>query len=130
MIDLDELRKLAEAATPGPWETRYDGYEDIDADDIISGELEDDELPEEITVGAGSYLTSPGHYLSSDRILDYDTSSHSAGDFHFPVANAEFIAAANPKVILELIERVREAEGALVELDDEFTRFQEEVCDD
>ena len=69
MIDLDELQKLAEAATPG----------EIYSESLIA---------------------------------------------------RKFQAKFRPAVALELIERVWQAESALVELDDEFTRYQEEFGND
>lgn len=102
MIDLDELRKLAEAATPGPWSADHNGnprnYEDW--------------------YGA-TLLSAP--YSQGQANL-----ARNLGSIDESAADAEFIAAANPATVLALIERVRETEGALVELDDEFAQYQEE----
>jgi len=90
MIDLDELRKLAEAATPGPWEWEEpsdDSYP-VGDESLVTTWNEEDGYPK-------SVVTSWGH--------DADGVTASAED-------RAFIAAAYPQAVLELIERVRVAE--------------------
>lgn len=86
MIDLDELRKLAEAATPGPW--------------LIDSVREETDF--------GSYSVHGIKGVAPTRWYSDSDMAHTALDtLDYP--DAEFIAAANPQVILELIERVRQA---------------------
>ncbi|GAB3484333.1 ead/Ea22-like family protein [Azotobacter salinestris] len=86
MADIENLKRLAEAATPGPWSV---GDANRDERDIgIHG------------VGEGSIV--------ADVCVDV------WGD---PDANADFIAAANPAAILELIAE-NEALKARLEVDD------------
>ena len=76
----EELRKLAEAATPGPW-NYYD-------DSLSTGRIE--------IVALGKTVT---------RI--YRSVPEEDG------ANAEFIAAANPKTVIALLDTI-EAQAALL----------------
>ena len=86
-IDLDELQKLAEAATPGPWV----------ADPPRAWDTDDD----------GGYQMQ-----SSLRVMDAGSITwDDHGGEVFRPEDAEFIAAANPQATLELIERMREAEA-------------------
>ena len=78
MLDLDELQKLAEAATLGPWTHQPYGPQNQNGD--YSG---------------GEVFDGHGEYLFHD-VRDED---------------GEFLVAAQPQVILELIERVREVEA-------------------
>jgi len=71
-----ELRKLAEAATQGPW---------------IAGDDEDSDYYLVGPPSFGTIVTNPVVQLHA-------------------LNNAEFIAAANPAAILELIDRVEKAE--------------------
>jgi hypothetical protein len=78
MIDLQELKRMAKLATPGPWGISKDGQ----------------------TVTSNQYhpvvrLAEPFHRQCK----------HGTGQ------DAEFIAAANPQAILELIERLERAEA-------------------
>ena len=110
-VDLNELERLAKAATPGPWDlepirsegcygsgpncsTGFDSYE-IRAD--------------------GSVLLDA---LNSDAALvseDWDGGALYAWD-EIGQRNLSFIAAANPVVVLELVRRLREAEGYVTAL--------------
>ena len=91
MSDLDELERLARAATPGPWEVDGDGR-DICG---FAGRLgaANGEPPYEITENNGFMRNSMA-------------------------ADAAFIAAANPAVVLELVRRLRAAEGIVRDLAD------------
>lgn len=83
-IDTEALRKLADAATPGPWEYEWD------------------EAEGEITVRAGTALVgedgfAPGSYFTSDMIIEHDDAwPEDSGEQN--AANAEFIAAARGAV--------------------------------
>ena len=78
MIDLDELRRLALGATPGPWHFHQDDGTALDISEVCIPRPEED-----VDLSIASLL--------DDR-------------------DGAFIAAANPQVILELIERLRETE--------------------
>jgi hypothetical protein len=100
MIDLDELRKLAKVATPGPWHFHQDDGTALDISEVCIPRPEE----EDVDLSIASLL--------EDR-------------------DGAFIAAANPQVILELIERVREAEAErdaalarIAELERELTLLQ------
>lgn len=71
---MQELKRLAEGATPGPWSTRS-AWRVIDS-----------------VFGEG---------IAHSNNLDDDVAA----------ANARFIAAANPAVVLSLIARIEELEG-------------------
>lgn len=78
----DELRRLAELATPGPWEAR-------------------------------TFLVKGGAGLK-DTIVHVGTStSLGPSRSHESVANAAWIAAVSPDVILSLLDRLERAEAAL-----------------
>ena len=78
----DELRKLAEAATPGPWDlgTKPEGK-------YTSGTIKKN--------GVEIAVTWPADWND-----DYDTGSLPYKE------NAAFIAAANPKKVLELLDEI------------------------
>jgi len=79
--DLDRLDKLAEAATPGPWEADL-------TDPSVWG-------PERIIFG---------NYTMNDG---FDSPGWEDGTS----SDLEFIAAANPSVVRALVQRVRDAEA-------------------
>ena len=87
MIDLDELEKLARAATPGPWTALPDKtYPDRDRCVGIVGPPERNAYDE----------------LEPVRLVETDSA------FYPPrMKDAAFIAAANPQVVLELISNQR-----------------------
>lgn len=82
MIDINELRKLAQAATPGPW------------------------------INYGRQPNAPGapHSAVAAKTLLARVYSEAYGDFYQETANAAFIAAANPAAITELLDRLEAAE--------------------
>lgn len=99
MTDLTELKKLAKAATPGPWDADCDEGE---------GEVE---------VNAGTARTSwvdhgngimtgtpPRSWRVTDRIVERDDLWDE--DFEQAAADADFIAAANPSTVLALIAQI------------------------
>ena len=92
-IDIEKLKRLAEAATPGPWVV------DGDTDAFTGG-------PHVMTEdGAGLLGMWDGQYE-----IDSDAQE----------ANAAYIAAANPAAILELIRQRDELLVALKALDSAF----------
>ena len=113
MIDLDELQKLAEAATPGEWTIEKDYHRCYLLVD------EDCEHKKSSLTERTVYRKSEGDI--EDAVLHVHESYEAhrispdvAGNFDYEeggiikTADAEFIAAANPQVILELIERLRQ----------------------
>ncbi|MFJ2619713.1 ead/Ea22-like family protein [Glutamicibacter sp. NPDC087344] len=83
--DLDQLRKIAEQATPGPWEARQSGN-----------------FP-------GKYVVGPRHRpgdIGRGPIVLMQPIFWDEGS----VANAEFIAAFDPETVLALITRTEQAE--------------------
>ncbi len=77
---LVELKTIAEKATPGPWTYRGDPADPMDDPEVLAGD----------------------QWVCS---TSYDTLSTSRGDRDYH-ADARFIAAANPAVVLALIETV------------------------
>lgn len=73
--EMQELKRLAESATPGPWHSRHHG--------VFTSSLIDAVCNVSLTTG---------HYESENR-------------------NRDFIAAANPAVVLSLIARIEELEA-------------------
>lgn len=86
MSDLDELERLARAATPGPWKNYSINPKVTPEHAIYSEWLEG--IPEAQSSEIATLLTPK---------------------------NAEFIAAANPEAVLALVARVREAEAVIAE---------------
>ena len=80
MIDLDKIKKLAKAATPGTWDAVLHAH---------GTGVENDDEQLFIEQYGLTYTANP--------------------------SDALFIAAANPGAILELIERVRQAEARIAE---------------
>lgn len=106
MIDVEGLRKAAEAATKGPWAL-----------------TESDKWPFRLHIDAGEKEVLHMHrhaHTSRDRCLDDALTAR-----NFPVqereaiaqanreqsATAAFIAAANPATVLALLDRLRVAEA-------------------
>lgn len=99
-IDYQALREKAEKATCGVWSLEY-GEERFDADDAL--------IHREV-VG----------YLPICRIEGAHPESGFDEDFQMEQqANAEFIAAANPATVLELLDELEAAKKRIAELEDE-----------
>lgn len=84
MSVIEQAKTALQGVTPGPWV--FNPHEESDYD--------------EVTVGAGTYLESPGNYLSTDLIHEVDTYSleldgREMAQVH---ADARFIAAARTLV--------------------------------
>ncbi|KAM9867066.1 hypothetical protein ACIFOC_00388 [Leucobacter aridicollis] len=118
MIDLDALQAAAEAATPGPWEAEVDdgeGTTEVNAGSALTTWTEYED---------GLRIGSPARsWRTTDRIVERDDLYDE--DFEQAAADAEFIAAANPAVILEwaaeyraALSRIARVEALLTELDD------------
>lgn len=84
-VDTEELKRLAEATTPGPWKHYTQTHGGL------------------TVVGAGPTTLETDVAVCDSRGL---TKAQNAN-------NGAFIAAANPAVILALLERVRRLEEAL-----------------
>ena len=96
MTNHDELRKLAEAATPGPWE--FDGYQMISKDPSLN---------------YGTRIV-----LDAEEGHVYSEYSSDAASLDVTPQNADFIAAANPSAVLALLDenaRLRAQVGELKE---------------
>lgn len=88
-IDINEWRRLAQAATPGPW------------------------------INYGRQPNAPGapHSAVAAKTLLARVYSEAYGDVAQETANAAFIAAANPAAISEILDRLEAAESAWKESD-------------
>lgn len=100
----DQLRALAGAATPGPWEYEWDEDEG------------------EITVRAGTARVgedgfAPGSYVTTDMILEHeDAWPEDSGEQH--AAEAEYIAAART-ALPQLLDQLDAAEQRIRDLTQE-----------
>jgi hypothetical protein len=86
MVDLAELKRLAEAATPGPWGA-FDHYCGRD--------------PETAGQYAQSRLVGPGRFDTVAEVRQGNDDILGSVD-----ANAAFIAAANPAAVLSLLDLI------------------------
>lgn len=109
LITRDELRILAEQATPGPW---FAGP--LQPDDPDTG------APGDVSIGPLDLEERYGARddYSPERFNDHyeDAICHVHGCNHDAEANAQFIAAANPmvvKALLDLIDVLTETRDAL-----------------
>ena len=82
MIDINELRQLVQAATPGPW----------------------------VNYGRQPSAAGLPHSAVAAKTLLARVYSEAYGDVEQETANAEFIAAANPAAVSELLDRLEAAE--------------------
>ena len=103
-MDLDALKKAAEAATPGPWAT--------DATVIVS--IAD--WPIEDGPGWHDWEKARGEPIG--RFVAEARTGDAEGD-----ANSAFIALANPATVLDLIARIEAAEEALTEAASKFADY-------
>lgn len=94
-LDLDALQALAEAATPGPW--RECGH---DRGGCSCAQV---------------WSTAVDFPVATAFKNDEEMGHAPIGQ---PEANAAYIAAANPAVILALIDRLRKAEAAALAIQD------------
>ena len=101
MIDTKELRRLAQAATPGPWWVNQDGLNH----GFERGVLE---------INANDWHALAGAWAINDEMPSEEGA-----------ANAAFIAAANPAAINELLDRLEAAESVLKDFG---TTAQEVEC--
>lgn len=101
-LDLDVLQAAAEAATPGPWEAEVDdgeGTTEVNAGSALTAWTEHQD---------GLRIGSPARsWRTTDRIVERDDLYDE--DFEQAAADAEFIAATNPAVVLELVAAHRAA---------------------
>lgn len=82
MIDINELRRLTQAATPGPW----------------------------VNYGRQPSAAGLPYSAVAAKTLLTRVYSEAYGDVEQETANAEFIAAANPAAVSELLDRLEVAE--------------------
>ena len=95
-MTLTELRKLAEAATPGPWVCDWK----------MSDPIDEDEIPDVSVWQEECFKT--GKFLMNN--------AESCPAFDLSVANGNFIAAANPATIIHLLDLIAQCKGALRDL--------------
>lgn len=89
-LDIEELRRVAGEATPGPWNSRHCPYKPNTANGV----------GDEWFIGPDD---SP--YRSVANVYE---------DSDFPgAANARYIAAVHPGVLVAILDRLQRAEGAL-----------------
>jgi hypothetical protein len=93
-MTIDELRRIAAAATPGPW--------------YASAQLEGDYGLTYATIGAFPVGTED---QPAKTCHDEDTICEVWNGEHDGAANAAYIAAANPAVVLALLDCVRAADA-------------------
>lgn len=107
-MDLDELERLAKAATPGEWR-------------VISDHPV-------LAIGAAHSHYRVVQTANQNNVKRYGRSEPWHG---IPSeANAAYIAAANPTTILSLITRLRDAEAALKPFADAAEAYEPEEGDD
>ena len=108
MIDLARLRRLCEAATPGPWRAEHhtvvDGHEDESGDWSIISETK---LYTPDAVDRAGGQTEPTPLQVAHIYVKHIASEGWPG----LVADAEFIAALNPVVVVALLDRIEGAEA-------------------
>lgn len=95
-----DLQRLAEAATPGPWSVEVNGA------GPVNGPGEPIDVWTEVCVsfdGANSWLPDGQEFAMTPGLMMGDHEGHEA--------DAEFIAAANPAVVLALIAEVGRLAG-------------------
>lgn len=90
-LHLDELERLANAATPGPWEA---GDAWVFTDPIYADDRR----------------------LSNVLGMTFADEERASAEHERGLRNAEFIAATDPQTVLALIERVKGAEDAIAEM--------------
>ena len=116
MIDLARLRRLCEAATPGPWRAEHhtvvDGHEDESGDWSIISETK---LYTPDAVDRAGGQTEPTPLQVAHIYVKHIASEGWPG----LVADAEFIAALNPAVVVALLDRIEGAER-IIEIAKEF----------
>lgn len=96
-IDLDEIERLAKAATPGPW-IAGDHYEQ----------------------------STPGNYVASKTTHGIVCASQDYTDCPLSYADADYIAHMHPARVLALVERVRRVSGAHRQALEEQIRYIDE----
>lgn len=99
-VDIDRIEQLARAATPGPWDNHS-----VNGDPIESVWLTD------------------GNVVATWAIRE------PRFEFHAPQAreDAAFIAAANPAAVLELVQRLRAAEGMNERADEVVAKLHRDI---
>ncbi len=99
---MTDLRRLAEAATPGPWHWEGDAPDGA-PEHCPHGTEWTDHGPDLLPADSG-----PPDYKSVITSSGFDASS-----LHISDADAAYIAAANPQAVLALLDRVARLEVAL-----------------
>lgn len=102
-VDLDALESLAKSATAGPWVVRTAEY-------TIATLVQTKHIAREIATEA-IHPESQDHAPIVATVHRIAVEEWARYGVHMSAEDAAYIAAANPAVILALIERLREAEA-------------------
>lgn len=113
-IDLTRLKAAAQAATPGPWTVGYgDGLTGSRVGAVVP--LDSGDTPH-IPIAAG------------DEAVSWVTSFEPDDDERAQMQrDADFIAAANPAAVLELIERLEDQAKDIAHYDEQLERAEAEA---
>lgn len=121
-VDLKELRRLHEAATPGPWCAHTPDW--------------DEDTESQMSISMKSYMDDSACYRTVDLIEAYSDFYPEDADYEEAVANVQLIAAAR-NALPELLDRLEAAEAKVArlrerhtppEIVDEIRRTQAEVA--
>lgn len=102
VTNLDTLRKVAEAATPGPWTLEYENSDDWEAG------INDGDYPHTIH---GPRNCSFDNWTDKSKIQDYLNRVTEISEM--VDEDAEFIATFDPTTVLALITRLEQAEAQI-----------------
>ena len=115
-LKLDQLEKLARAATPGPWTTHIDGTCSGASPRIVTDAVDEYGEPFDIADLSTSHVETEEARNSGEMPGTYQEKPHRfelTHDGEQVLADAAFIAAANPAVVLALIAELRAARAAV-----------------
>lgn len=116
MIDLEAIKRAAEAATPGPWEAKNwtDVFTRLGAENAAGIAADGND-------GWQVADCARGGAFSGGFVVDLN--------YRETKANAEHIASANPAAVLELIARLETAERRVAELEAREERHRDRALD-
>jgi hypothetical protein len=100
MSEQNELRQLAELATPGPWDfDTTDTPFQIQGGEVVGGDC----------TGFGDVYTAYNIEVPPELINDIDPEPMTIAE-NISIANGRFIRAADPATIIRLLDRIEELE--------------------
>lgn len=115
-IDTAKLRELAEAATPGPWESDCDMF---DRDEGIVACVINESVDLLVKIETGIYFPHKENYSAEDyAIRDHAWLEAEASQER---KDAAFIAAANPQTVIALLDDNDQLRAACAKWQDHFT---------